>query len=81
MENRDKLYLTVMITILFAFVGGLLLPSPIQATGGGEVIELVIPIIDDATKAVQAGDNEKALALLDEIKTELQDTFFAEEEN
>jgi hypothetical protein len=52
-----------------------------QATGGGEVIELVIPMIDDATKAVQAGDNEKALALLEEIKTELKDTFFAEEEN
>ena len=52
-----------------------------QATGGGEVIELVIPMIDDAVKAVQADDKDKALALLDEIKTELKDTFFAEEEN
>lgn len=81
MENTDKMYLTLMFTIVVAFVGGILLPSPIQATGGGEVIKLVIPILDEATKAVQEGDNEKALTLLDEIKTELKDTFFAEEEN
>jgi short-subunit dehydrogenase involved in D-alanine esterification of teichoic acids len=51
-----------------------------QATGGGEVIELVIPIIDETTQAVQNNDTQKALTLLDEIKTELKDTFFAEED-
>lgn len=70
----------IILTIyLGTYVGSVL--DPVEATGGGEVIELVIPMIDDTVKAVQADDKEKALALLDEIKTELKDTFFAEEEN
>lgn len=53
----------------------------VQATGGGEVIELVIPMLDETVKSIQNNDTEKAISQLEEIKTELKDTFFAEEEN
>jgi len=53
----------------------------VQATGGGEVIEAVIPMIDDTIKSIQNNDTQTALSQLDEIKTELKDTFFAEEED
>ena len=72
---------TVLILVfLFGYGASTILNNYAQATGGGEVIELVIPIIDETTQAVQNNDTQKALTLLDEIKTELQDTFFAEED-
>ncbi len=76
---------TVFYTLIIAFAtsglaaASILLPNA-QATGGGEVIELVIPMIDETKQSVLNNDTQKALTQLDEIKTELQDTFFAEED-
>lgn len=77
MENIDKMYLTAMITIAVAFVGGLLLPSPVQATGCP--VETIVPMIDDAIKSLEANDAQTALGQLQDAKKELQDTFEVEE--
>lgn len=71
-----SLLLVVSATTILSIMGY----QTVNATGGGEVIELVIPMIDEATQSIQNNDTQKALSQLDEIKTELKDTFFAEEE-
>jgi hypothetical protein len=77
----EKIEITFVVFLTTAFFVGMYGLTTVDATGGGEVIELVIPIIDETTLAVQNNDTQKALTLLDEIKTELKDTFFAEEED
>ena len=70
----------VAMTIILGTIGAQIDFKTAQATGGGEVIELVIPMIDETVQSIQNNDTQKALSQLDEIKTELKDTFFAEEE-
>jgi len=53
----------------------------VQATGGSEVIGLVIPMIDETVQSIKNNDTEKALSQLDEIRGELSNTFFEEEED
>ena len=53
----------------------------VQATGGAEVIGLVIPMIDETVQSIKNNDTEKALSQLDEIRGELSNTFFEEEED
>ena len=53
----------------------------VQATGGAEIIGLVIPMIDETVKSIKNNDTEKALSQLDEIRGELSNTFFEEEED
>lgn len=66
---------------LGTLVGSIIDPVEVEATGGSEVIETVIPMIDDVIKQVQNNQTEDALYNLEDIKSQLKDTFFAEEEN
>lgn len=49
------------------------------ATGGTEVIETVIPQIQVVIDAVNNNDKEKALTELEDIRIQLQDTFFVDD--
>jgi Tfp pilus assembly protein PilF len=81
MNNRDKLYTVSMITIVFAFVGGLLLPSPVQATGGaGQIAELVMGQLNDALTYLNEGDTQAASEEIQEAINELKDTYEADQE-
>lgn len=51
-----------------------------HATGGSEVLKLLEPMVDDAIKSLEEGDPNKALSQLEEIKSELQDTYIVEED-
>ena len=80
MENRDKLYLTAMITILVTFVGGWLLPSPLEkAQATGCPVDTIIPFIDDAIKSLEQGDTQTALSQMKDARNELSDTFEVED--
>ena len=71
---------TVILPTLF-FISLLSIATVNQAlaTGGVNVIgELIEPMIKDVEKAIQSGDTDKALSILEEIQGELKDLYEAD---